>query len=465
MSVIWWIRRDLRLADNATLQAALVRDGCVIPVFILDPHLLARTPERRQAFLFNGLQALDADLRQRGSQLIVRRGQAKTVLENLLAQTHASDIFAEQDFTPYAIRRDTAIAGHLPLTLIPGQTVHHPVAIRKTNGTPYTVYTPFARTWKSLLPPALTPLPAPASLTPPPSLPSETLPSNPENPLFPAGECEAKKRLAQFINSQFLISPIYRYIITRNRPDLDGTSSLSPYLRFGMISMRQTVCAALSAMHHAADVAQKQSAETWLNELIWREFYISILYHFPQVSKTSFKPALAHVQWRNHEADFAAWKTGQTGLPIVDAAMRQLAATGWMHNRTRMLTASFLVKDLLINWQWGERWFMDNLLDGDPAANNGGWQWVAGTGTDAAPYFRIFNAVLQSRKFDPHGNYIRKWVPELAHLPPETIHAPWEKKIQIPGYPPRPIVDHALTRESTLQAYREAKKGTVSSHQ
>jgi deoxyribodipyrimidine photo-lyase len=471
MKSIWWIRRDLRLTDNPALQSAL-EAGDVIPVFILDPHLLSRPAPKRQAFLFNGLRALDTDLRKRGSYLVVRRGEPFNELRTLLAETGASTIFAEEDYTPYAKKRDNVIARELPLQLVMGQVVQHPEFIKKADDDPYTVYTPYSKKWKALLPESMNITPTPGQIFTPPDIHSEAILDAPASDLFPAGEAEALRRLQEFatetqrhrevksLSIRDSVAKIHRYAEDRNRMDLDGTSALSPYIRFGMLGLRQAVHSAQQARAQAGTAEEEHGAVVWLNELIWREFYIQILYHFPHVSKTAFNQSLASIPWQNDPSEFEAWTQGQTGYPIVDAAMRQLRETGWMHNRARMIVASFLVKDLLINWQWGERWFMKTLLDGDPAANNGGWQWTAGTGTDAAPYFRIFNPILQSKKFDPHGDYIRKWVPELHELDEKDIHVPWESDVDVPGYP-APIVDHKLARERTLDAYKLSKESAL----
>jgi deoxyribodipyrimidine photo-lyase len=447
MTSIWWIRRDLRLTDNASLHSALTA-GAALPVFILDPAF-DNLSARRRNFLYEGLSSLNKELQKRNSYLVIRKGKPVDVLRQLFDELKAEAIYAEEDYTPYAHKRDALIQKILPLKLIHGQTVHHPKSVLKQDGRPYTVYTPYSKVWKAKL--AKIKLHhAPDHIKTPQGFHSEPLPEFTTNPLFPASEEEALTRLEEFAHKR-----IHNYADDRNRMDLDGTSALSPYIRFGMIGLRQAVHAAHTSLLVSHN---SKGAEIWLNELIWREFYIQILYHFPHVARTAFNRSLANIPWRNELSEFEAWKRGETGVPVVDAAMHQLKETGWMHNRARMIVASFLVKDLLIDWRWGESWFMENLLDGDIAPNNGGWQWTAGTGTDAAPYFRIFNPVLQSAKFDPNGDYIRKWVPELRGLNTKQIHAPWEFDLQITGYPAEPIVDREVVKERTLRAYNISKE-------
>lgn len=454
---IWWIRRDLRLIDNQALKAALSSGKNVVPVFILDSHLIHSAP-KRLAFLWDGLHHLEAELSNHGSGLVVRQGDPLQELARLVNETSADWIFAEEDFSPYSLRRDKAVSEKLPLVTVAGATVHHPTAVTKPDGTAYKVFTPFSRRWHALPLPARGLQSLPAQFLPahrPDSLPLPVIPNR--DPVFPAGSTEALLRLEAFTSRA-----IFDYADNRNRLDKVGTSMLSPYLRFGMLSSRQIAWAGMEAARRAPDETARASCETWLNELVWREFYTNILYAFPRVLHEAFNLKLRVIPWEDDPAGLRAWQQGLTGYPVVDACMRQLQELGWMHNRGRMITASFLVKDLLINWQEGEAWFMQNLIDGDPASNNGGWQWTAGVGTDSAPYFRILNPVSQSKKCDPEGLFIRRWLPELAKVPLAYIHEPWlmpgdiqeSVHCRIGKDYPAPIVDHSKVKERTIHAYK-----------
>ena len=456
-TVIWWIRRDLRLHDNQALLTALSNSTSVIPLFILDPHLLNYEARARKSFLFESLDSLSSDLQQRGSRLIIREGEPILELQKFFLESASEMIFAEADYSPYAKKRDSGVAEVLPCEFVPGLTIHPPDSVQKADGTPYTIFTPYKNVWRSLPKPGIpfqAPIiPFPASIR----LDSIKIPSYSPSTNFPCSESEAHDRFKDFFSNR-----LCSYEKDRDRMDINGTSGLSPYIRFGLISARTLAFFVWKFIEQSENMADKKSAETWMNELIWREFYYSIMDNFPNVLNHAFREGFSRISWRDSKHDLNAWKNGLTGYPIVDAGMRQLFETGWMHNRARMITASFLTKDLLINWQEGEKWFLEQLIDGDPACNNGGWQWCAGTGTDAAPYFRIFNPTLQGKKFDPKGVYVRRWLPELAAVPEKYIHTPWEMPLDVQSkisffvgktYP-KPIVDHSKARDRTLTAYK-----------
>lgn len=459
---IWWIRRDIRLHDNQTLAAAIDHIDHLVPVFIIENELMEPAAPKRRAFLLNALSNLDHQLQKLGSRLVIRHGPALQALRNLSDELDGAPVFAHEDFSPYARHRDSEIMAALDIQFFPSIVLRHPTTILKDDGDPYIVFTPYKNKWHNQFSP--TPadcLPAPKKLPPvPDELASEEL--QPAEPVagFPGTVDEALQRLTDFTHNG-----IRHYQSTRNRLDLEGTSRLSPYLRFGLISAREAFVHAQIAFLQAKNDTERSEIRTWIDELVWREFYTAILFHFPKVMDGPFREDYQGIRWREAPEDLSAWQEGRTGYPIVDACMNQLRETGWMHNRGRMIVASFLTKDLLINWQSGEAWFMDNLVDGDPAANNGGWQWSAGTGTDAAPYFRIFNPVLQGQKYDPDGAFIAQWVPALKNLPVNYRHEPWKMNsnvaekydFQLGKDYPHPIVDHQFARDRTLEAYKAGR--------
>ena len=471
MTVMHWFRRDLRLEDNCAFNAALNSGEQIVPVFIFDPVILAssRTGAPRVQFLLKALRSLNETLGAYGGRLLVRHGDPVTVLPALTHSFGATAVYAHRDYSPSAQQRDTRVARALdvPFQVVDDVILQPPGSIASNSGQPYRVYTPFMKRWRTLPPP---PLPQNASL----EVGVFHSLTNVDNPGVPelidlelkttinvpdASPAVAQRQLISFVNG-----PIFGYGHTRNALVSDpfsdntpvSTSQLSPYLRFGLLSPRAAYWSAQGALASAPDDDARESVNTWINELIWREFYTHILYHFPHVDRGNFRREYDALAWRDAPQEIEAWQRGETGYPVVDAAMRQLRQIGWMPNRARMIVASFLTKDLLIHWQVGERYFMQWLIDGDPAANNGGWQWAAGTGTDAQPFFRIFNPVLQSKRYDSHGNYIRRWVPELEKVPNKHIHTPW-KLASPPSDYPSPIVDHRFARERALAAYHAVR--------
>ncbi|MEI7731485.1 MAG: deoxyribodipyrimidine photo-lyase [Verrucomicrobiota bacterium] len=474
---IVWFRQDLRLTDNPALQAAVQQGGPVIPVYIwASEEAAAWSPgSASKWWLHQSLGHLGQALAALGSRLIVRRGASLECLQSLIRQTGAAAVFWNRCYEPAMLARDrhiaTALAGQgVKADGYPGALLFEPETLRNKSGKPFQVFTPFWRTCLALGEPP-EPLPAPRQLTAPShwpdSLSLSALALEPKNnwpsglrAAWQPGSANAEKAVQRFLNRA-----LAAYSEQRNRPDCEGTSRLSPYLHFGEISPRQLWHGL--RRHALSNGLPEKSWRTsqFLAEVGWREFAHHLLFHFPHTPTEPLRPQFKHFPWRENGEWLAAWQRGCTGYPLVDAGMRELWQTGWMHNRVRMVVASFLVKDLLLDWQAGARWFWDTLVDADLANNTLGWQWTAGCGADAAPYFRIFNPASQGEKFDPHGDYIRKYVPELARLPDAWIHRPWEAPpellaraaIDLGKDYPRPIVSHTIAREVALEAYQKIR--------
>jgi deoxyribodipyrimidine photo-lyase len=459
MAAIWWVRQDLRLTDNPALAAAM-HAGHILPVYVLDDEAAGNRAlgGAQRWWLHHALAALDAALRDRGAMLLLRRGDAAEQLARLAEEVQAGLVHAASAYEPWARRQERNVARALGpgrLTLHHSRTLLDPSGPRTRTGAPYLVYTPFMRAVRAAVAPQA-PLPAPRRIPVQQAARSERLedwvllPQHPDwarglRATWQPGEASAQARLRDFLAHQ-----ADTYDTTRDPPAEDATSRLSPHLHWGESSPHQV-------WHEATRAPLRPAARNgFLNELIWREFAIHLLRHHPDLPDAPLRPDFARMPWRNDRAALRAWQRGRTGIPLVDAGMRQLWQTGWMHNRVRMIVASFLVKHLLLPWQQGERWFWDTLVDADLASNSVNWQWVSGSGADAAPYVRIFNPVLQGRKFDPDGTYIRRFVPELAALPTSAVHAPWESAVTPPDYP-APIVGLTEGRQRALAAFQQMR--------
>jgi deoxyribodipyrimidine photo-lyase len=450
------------VADHPALLAALEAADQVVPVFVVDRTLLDGRPSgpNRRAFLHGALASLADELGSLGGRLLVRQGDPVQVIP-ALARTFAADaVWCSRDVTPYAGRRDAAVERALGadgrrLHALPGNYLSDFDEVRTAGGDPFRVYSPFARAaraaaWDD-------PVPAPGRVRVPAALGRAELGGfdlDGAVEITPPDPAVALERLAWFVANR-----VDSYGRDRNHMATDGTSRLSPYLRFGLVSPRQ-VAAAVRAPGGRGGGGR----ETFVNELLWRDFYAYVLHHRPESAWRHMRPEFAHFEFEDDPGGLAAWREGRTGYPLVDAGMRQLTSQGWVHNRARLVVASFLAKHLLVDWREGARFFLQHLMDGDLASNNGGWQWVAGTGTDAAPYYRIFNPVTQAERFDPEGEYIRRWVPELAKLPAPAVFAPWQAAagdldaagVRLGTDYPRPIVDHRRARDRALSRFQEA---------
>ncbi|MCD8416499.1 deoxyribodipyrimidine photo-lyase [Tenacibaculum finnmarkense genomovar finnmarkense] len=420
---IFWFRRDLRLEDNVALFNALNSSNKVVPIFIFDEEILDNLPKNdaRVSFIYQTLQQLDTDLKVVGSSLLIKKGNPLEVWKTIISEFDISAVYTNKDYEPYALQRDAEISDFLKSKSIAflsykDQVIFEEAEVTKNDGLPYTIYTPYKNKWLQ-------------------KFNAEEDLKNHEMNFDNFHQFTSEIPSLKFIGfnessikvQSYNLSNLANYDEIRDFPFADKTSYLSPYFRFGLVSVRKMVQFAL------------KTNATFLNELIWREFFMQVLFHFPKVVTNNFKQKYDAVPWRNNEAEFEKWCKGETGYPMVDAGMRQLNKTGYMHNRVRMITAGFLCKHLLIDWRWGEAYFAEKLLDYELSANNGNWQWAAGTGCDAAPYFRVFNPEAQLKKFDKELQYIRKWIKNFDEL----------------TYP-QPMVEHKFARERAITTYKEA---------